>query len=130
MCPRYYCRLIFNKSQEKQLVSYLIKFSKMRFGFNPVECKKVAYELAIKKNNLIMPETWEKNKSAGTEWFSSFLKRNSNISLRSPEAYSLLRATSFNRHNVMLFFEKLLSVMKRHPKFSDRSRLYNLMKQL
>lgn len=49
MCPRYDCRLVFNKNQEKQLVNYLIECSKMCYGLSNVECKKFAYELAKKK---------------------------------------------------------------------------------
>ena len=44
---------------------------------------------------------------AGPDWFSTFLKRNPRLSIRSPQATSLSRSTSFNRANVMLFFSNL-----------------------
>lgn len=125
MRPKYNCRLVFNKEQEKQLSNYLIKSSKMCYGLNTTECRKLAYELA-QKNNLKMPASWENNKCAGADWLSSFIKRNNEISIRLPEACSLSRATSFNRHNVMLFFDKLQTILMRHPTFGDGSRIFNL----
>lgn len=55
-----------------------------------------------------------------------FIKRNPVLSLRKREACSLSRATSFNQHNVSLFYTKLEDILKRHVCFSDGSRIYNL----
>jgi len=91
-----------------------------------VECCKFAYELSI-KNNLSVPDTWNKSKMAGIEWMRSFMKRNSGlVSLRKPESCSLSRATSFNKHNVSIFFKNLEKIMKRCPSFADGSRIFNL----
>jgi len=50
---------------------------------------------------------------AGPDWYTSFIKRNNSLSLRSPEATSLSRATSFNKTNVTQFFSNLKTVYDR-----------------
>ena len=60
-----------------------------------------------------MPDSWIQNKSAGPDWFSAFMKRNADLEIRTPEATSMSRATSFNRANVNMFFNKLATVMDR-----------------
>ena len=67
-----------------------------------------------------MPDPWVINGMAGADWRTAFLKRNSTISLRSPEATSLSRATSFNKVNVANFFNKLESVYAREQFTPDR----------
>lgn len=125
MAPNYACCQILPKDLELQLVKYLLHSSKMCYSIGLNECRKFAYEIAI-KNKLVIPDSWMVNKIAGVEWVRSFIKKHNTLSLRQPESCSLSRATSFNRHNVSLFFEKLSIVMKRHPSFGDGSRIFNL----
>jgi len=61
-----------------------------------------------------MPQIWSEKSSAGVDWFTAFLKRNSRLSIRASEATSLSRATSFNPTNVAKFFENLQTVYNRH----------------
>ena len=74
--------------------------------------KVLAYEYAktLGKN---MPKNWEENCSAGEDWMYHFMKRNPNLSIRTPEATSLSRATSFNRKNVTDLYENQDSTMKK-----------------
>ncbi|XP_039300200.1 uncharacterized protein LOC120355656 [Nilaparvata lugens] len=85
----------------------------MFYGLTPKSTRKLAYEYA-KINNLQYPKTWDERKEAGQDWFSGFLRRNPNLSLRTPEPTSLARMTAFNKHTVGVFFNKLEEVIKRY----------------
>lgn len=61
-----------------------------------------------------MPVSWGKNQMAGEVWLKLFMKRHPSLSLRSPQATSLSRATSFNKVNVNLFFENYTNVLNKH----------------
>jgi hypothetical protein len=95
------------------LEKYILFASSIYFGLSPKDIRKIAFELAI-SNNLKVPESWESNKLAGSDWFTSFMKRHLSLSIRTPEATSLARATSFNQHNVRSFFDNLESVIKQY----------------
>lgn len=92
-----YILQVFSDEQEKNLLKYVIKCADIYYGLSPTE------------------------KSAGGDWFSLFMKRNkSKISIRTPEATSLARASAFNQHNVNSFFQNLQEVLDRyHFKAAD-----------
>lgn len=126
MSPNYSVNKIFNDEEEEALAQYIIKCSKMFYGLPILECRKVAYEMAV-INNKKRPKNWDENEMAGIHWFSNFRQRHSNLSLRTPEGCSLSRATSFNRHNVQLFFTNLKDVLSRSPTcFESGSRIFNM----
>lgn len=125
MRPFYECRQIMAKDQEDALADYLGMCSKMNYGLTTLGCRRLAYEMA-QKNNIQIPNKWSENKAAGLEWMRGFLKRHPTLSIRQPEGCSLSRATSFNKHNVGLFFDKLKQVLSRHESFANGSRIWNL----
>lgn len=59
------------------------------------------------------PTEWKANEMAGLDWFKCYLKRYSTLSIRRPEANSLARTSSFNRHNAQLFFNNLEDTIQR-----------------
>jgi len=102
---------LFSDKLEAALSTYLIHCSKIYYGLTPSDVKVLAYEYA-KSNNVAYPKNWDVNKLATKDWFISFLKRNSTSSLRLPEATSLGRVTSFNKHNVGIFFSIIYTVSR------------------
>ena len=107
-------RSVFNISQKLVLVEYLLKASALYlyYGLSTNEAKSLAYEYAVKLG-LKISNSWVAAKKAGSDWLSGFMKRHPNLTLRTPESTSLSRATSFNRHNVNVFYDKYESVLQR-----------------
>ncbi|KAK0148855.1 Jerky -like [Merluccius polli] len=102
---------VFSLEQELLLRDYLMQAADLYYGLSPKE--KFAYDLA-KAYSCRYPETWAENGMAGANWFTTFLKRHPTLSIRSPQATSLSRATSFNETNVNTFFDNLFSVLEKH----------------
>ncbi|KAF2878894.1 hypothetical protein ILUMI_27271 [Ignelater luminosus] len=108
---RYRCvNRVFTSEEETILQDYIIQCSKVYFGLVPTEVRKLSYELAVKHEKKY-PEKWDEDHMADKEWLSGFLKRHPNLSLRSPQATSLSRASNFNEHNVNTFFNNLSEVI-------------------
>lgn len=108
----YRNRQVFTDAQETELANYIKKAADIYYGLTPKEVRKLAYEYAV-RNERIVPKSWSESKLAGEDWLGSFLKRNATLSIRSPQATSLSRATSFNKHNTSLFFNNLRIVYHR-----------------
>ena len=104
-------RQVFTDAQEIMIVEYLLKASDIYFGLSSKECRKIAYRFA-KANRIKIPESWYDKQQAAPDWFTSFLKRHRQLSLRTPESTSLVRASSFNKNNVNSFFQNLNLVFK------------------
>ncbi|EFN84581.1 hypothetical protein EAI_09936, partial [Harpegnathos saltator] len=77
------------------------------------DLRRLAYKFA-NVNCMKMPTSWKTNEEAGADWLMSFLKRNKSLSIRTPEATSIGRATGFNRPIVNLFFDKLAELFDRY----------------
>ena len=71
-------------------------------------------------NGIKCPTNWTLNKTAGKDWFGSFLKRNSCLSLRKAEATSQARAAAFNYPIVHGYQQKLHDILQRHNYPSHR----------
>jgi len=62
-------------------------------------------------------------RTAGTNWFRGFLKRNPDLGVRIPEATSLSRVIGFRRSEVIRFFDNLCQVFAQGI---DPGRLFNV----
>ena len=81
-------RQIFTDEEEAKLVEYIKTASLIYFGLSPTAVRKLAFECALMFSKPIL-ENWKSKKMAGADWFSGFLKRNNDISVRTPEATSI-----------------------------------------
>lgn len=106
-------RKVFSIDQENKLESYIKKAADIYFGLTPKRIRKLAFSYA-KSLNLKIPASWEKNKMAGKDWFTAFLKRKIELSIRTPEATSLARCSNFNKQTVGKFFDNLRQVLDRY----------------
>lgn len=91
------------------------------FGFSTVDCRKLAYQLAVKNNKKHNFSILKQE--AGYDWYKRFMSRHPELSLRKPEATSAARAMGFNKPVVMQFFNLLGDLMDRYKFTPDR--LYN-----
>lgn len=103
---------MFTDQQENHLEEYLKTASDIYFGLSVREVRKFAYDYATALR-IKYPESWNERKMAGEDWFTYYMKRHRALSVRTPEATSLARASSFNRENVSMFFDNLQTVLNR-----------------
>lgn len=117
--PSYRPNQVFSAEEENELAKYLETMARMNHGLTTKMISKLAYDLAV-KNNKKYPESWDQEKRAGYYWRQGFMERHPELSLKKPEATSLSRSTSFNKHNVSTFYQNLREVLNRE-KFGPES---------
>lgn len=119
--PKFGRNPIFSVEQEAELVQRLILLSNNFYGITPLQCRKIAYNLA---ESLKIKHTFDKDKkAAGSEWLRSFLKRNRCLSIRKPEATSINRIQGFCPEENDKFFDNLEKLMKQYN--FPASRIWN-----
>lgn len=94
----------------------------MFHGLSTKITRRLAYEY-VTANNMSVPECWARDESAGKDWLTGFLERQKDLSLRTPEATSLARMTSFNRASLDRYFPVKV---KRSPRVMPDSSIFNL----
>jgi len=116
---KYTVNQVFSQVQESLLVEYIIKCSKINYGLTCKQIRKLAYDYSL-KSNIKVPKAWSENCIAGIDWLLGFMKRHPSLSIRKPEKTSLARATSFNKNNVLMFFDLYEKALRKCPVSSDR----------
>ena len=104
---------MFTDIHEQQLVDYIKHAASIYFGLCSMDIRQLAYQCG-KAYGIVIPESWCDVERARANWFTGFLKRHPDLSIRKPEATSMNRANAFNRVSVGLFFDKLTDVMNQH----------------
>ncbi|XP_018364046.1 PREDICTED: uncharacterized protein LOC108761788, partial [Trachymyrmex cornetzi] len=97
---------------ENDLEDYLKITSKMCHGLSYKQTRNLAFQYA--ETLSVTPDKWKSNKEASIDWLQGFMKRHKSLTIRKPEATSLSRATSFNKTNVKMFFDKLTALMTKY----------------
>ncbi|KAI4456179.1 hypothetical protein MML48_8g00008219 [Holotrichia oblita] len=96
---------VFSPEEEEKLANYLKQASQIHYGLTRKQFRILALDFA-QVNKKKIPESWITNGLAGKNWYYEFMNRHKDaLSLRKPQATSLSRSTSFNRHNVSTFDE-------------------------
>ena len=89
---------------EDELVKHIKDLDDMMFGMTAKDLMGIAYEVAVAHGIRNFSDV---NKSARKEWYYNFMRRHSDLSLRSTEPTSLARAAGFNREAVYNFLDLL-----------------------
>ncbi|KAK3932377.1 Pogo transposable element with KRAB domain [Frankliniella fusca] len=126
LSPNYATRQVFSKEIEDSLAGYVLECGHMGYGLTANDIRKFALQLAEANNIPNIPKAWKEKKEAGEDWFKGFMARHPHLTARKPEQCSIARAMAFNKENISRYFDKLEEVLKRHPSFSNGSRVYNL----
>lgn len=101
---------MFTAVQEQALKEYLLKSSYIYFGLTPQDVKRLAYAYA-KKLNIKYPSSWNTHEEAGKDWFTNFMNRHKELSLRKAQNTSYNRILNFNKKNVESFYNVLQKVL-------------------
>lgn len=113
---------VFTDKMEEDFFNQLTSLADKFFGVSVEKCRIMAYEMAV-ANNIQVPANWTKQKMAGYDWYLNFKQRHK-LSIRTPEATSMARATAFNRTTVSEFFNNLTSTMDKYKFTPDK--IYNM----
>lgn len=109
-------KIVFSEEMESMLASHCLEMERRFFGITQKDVRRLAYSLC-KANNIKNPFS-DAKECAGKKWFSGFLARHKELSLRMPQGISYARIKSFTRENVAAFFdlyEPLLEKINHNP---------------
>ncbi|XP_036146776.1 uncharacterized protein LOC118646934 [Monomorium pharaonis] len=102
----------FLPEYEEQLLNHVKDLSNRCLPLMKKEFLKLAYDLAVE---LKLPHRFNTEKrTAGKHFYYDFMARHPDLSLRTPESTSMMRAVGFNKLQVDLFFSNLEKLMNQY----------------
>jgi len=120
--PTHHHLQVLKPQHEQELAVYLIEAQVISHGLTPKQLRKLAYSFA-KWNGIPTPPNWVKHETAGGDWFTMFMKRNKQISIRKPEATSTARAAALNPAVMEKFYDQIQALYDKY-KFQPED-IYN-----
>ena len=112
---------VLTKSEEDEIVQYLIQMADMGYGMTREAVMHVVY-LYVEKCKRSHPF---KNEKAGRWWFQGFKARHPNLTVRMPQALSHCRALCSNKETISDFFGKLGALYGKLNLMSKPMQVYN-----
>lgn len=116
--PKLGRKPIFSYEQEKELENHILAMAKLFYGISCLQLRRIAFEFA--EANQITNNFDKSSRLAGKDWLTLFLKRNSGIRLRKPEATSLNRILAFNQDEVNTYFQNLDKLFEKYQFKEDK----------
>jgi hypothetical protein len=114
-------RTVLSEEEEIKLAKYLIQMSEMGYGLTREGVMGLAYSIVQKTKR---PHPFQ-NGSAGRAWFEGFMRRNPNLTIRSPQPLSYCSAASGNKDTIADFFGKLGSLYGKLNLLSKAMQVFN-----
>lgn len=113
---------VFPAEYEQLLMQEIVAMEQAFYGLTTLDLRRLAFDLA-EKMQLKHPFS-QHQRMAGCEWLRAFLKRNPQLSIRSPQATSISRVVGFNKPKVDKFFQVYGDELAKH-KF-DAKNIWNM----
>lgn len=109
---------------ERKLVVHIKKLQKNGFAPTRAIVRTMAFQLA---EQLKIGHKFNAGKGkAGKDWFSNFLNRNSDLSIRKSEGVSIARARGMNRKDVQDYFKLLSDTLWEKKLINKPSNIFNM----
>ena len=112
---------VFPAEYEQLLMQQIVAMEQAFYGLTTLDLRRLAFELA-EKMQLKHPFS-QHQRMAGCEWLRAFLKRNPQLSIRSPQATGISRVVGFNKPKVDKFFQVYGDELAKH-KFDAKNMEY------
>ena len=103
----YVRETVIGYKNEDLLVERIIRLQRVGFGLTSNDIRRTAFEFAVQNNAPKAGLFNADKKIAGWDWYSGFMERHPDISLRKSQAISFARAQCMNRPQVDEFFNML-----------------------
>jgi len=122
----YVRETVIGYKNEDLLVERIIRMQRVGFGLTANDIRRLAYEFAVQNNTPKASLFNAEKKIAGWDWYSAFMGRHPNISLRKSQAISFARAQCMNRPQVDAFFDMLGVELERLGLRQSPQAIYNM----